>query len=82
MVMHTEPILQQLRRNGQMLDSEIANATGIPLRQIKSTLEDMSARGVIMGCSVIRYDGGKPVQSLQCRISGYIPPASPGRKPG
>ena len=80
--MHTGIILQQLKRNGQMLDSEIANATGIPLRQVKSALELMSAQGMIMGCSVTRYEGDKPVRSLQCRISGYTPPASPGRKPG
>jgi len=79
--MHTKPILEQLRRNGQMLDSDIASATGISMKQIKSTLAAMSARGVIMGCSVTRYEDGKSVQAMQCRISGYVPPASPGRKP-
>jgi DNA-binding Lrp family transcriptional regulator len=82
MTMHTDPILQQLKRNGQMLDSEIAIATGIPLKQIKSSLAEMSARGVILGCSVTRYEDGKSIQAMQCRISGYVPPASPGRKPG
>jgi sulfopyruvate decarboxylase TPP-binding subunit len=82
MTMHAEPILQQLKRHGQMLDSDIAIATGIPMQQIQSTLESMSARGVIMGCRVTRYEGGKAIQAMQCRISGYVPPASPGRKPG
>jgi len=80
--MHAEPILRQLKLNGQMLDSEIANATGIPLKQVRSYLEEMTAKGILMGCRVTRYEGDRPVQSLQCRISGYVPPASPGRKPG
>lgn len=82
MTMHTEPILQQLKRNGQMLDSEIAVATGISIKQVHSSLADMTARGVIMICSVTRYEGGSPIKAMQCRISGYVPPASPGRKPG
>lgn len=82
MTVHTDPILQQLKKHGQMLDSEISVATGIPLKQVRSCLADMSAQGVILGCSVTRYAEGKPVQALQCRISGYVPPASPGRKVG
>lgn len=80
--MHTEPILQQLKRNGQMLDSEIAVATGISMKQIQSSLADMTARGVIMRCSVTRYENEKPIKAMQCRISGFVPPAAPGRKPG
>ncbi len=80
--MHTDPILQQIKRRGQMLDSEIALATGILMPQIQSTLERMSARGQILACSVTRYDDGKAIRAMQFRISGYVPPASPGRKPG
>lgn len=80
--MHTENILKHLRRNGQMLDSEIAIAAGISLKQVHSSLESLTDKGMIMRCNVTRYQGGKPVQSVQCRISGYVPPASPGRKPG
>ena len=76
------PILQQLKRNGQMLDSEIAVATGISMKQVHTALADMTARGEIMRCSVTRYEDGKPIQAMQCRISGHVPPASPGRKPG
>jgi predicted ArsR family transcriptional regulator len=80
--MNIAPILQQLKKHGQMLDSEIAVATGIPLKQLRSQLADMSARGVIMGCNVTRYEDGRAIQALQCRISGYVPPATPGRKAG
>lgn len=81
MTTHTEPILQQLKRNGQMLDSEIALATGLSMKQIQSSLSDLTAKGMIMRCSVTRYEDGKPVLASQCRISGCVPPASPGRKP-
>jgi hypothetical protein len=34
-----------------------------------------------MGCNVTLYRNDKPVEALQCRLSGYVPPAAPGRKP-
>lgn len=81
--MQETPILQYLKKHGQRLDSEIAAATGIPLRKVHSFLTDLSARGEISKCSVTRFnDGGKPVESMLCRISGFIPAAAPGRKPG
>jgi predicted ArsR family transcriptional regulator len=79
--MLADNILQQLKKHGQMLDSELATATGIPLKQIRSQLEDLSAGGVILACNVTRYQDGKPSQAFQCRISGYVPPVAPGRKP-
>lgn len=79
--MLADQILHQLKLNGQMLDSEIAIATGVPIKQIRPFMADMATRGLILGCSVIRYSEGKLVEALQYRISGYIPPAAPGRKP-
>jgi hypothetical protein len=80
--MNTAPVLQHLKKHGQLLDSEIAAATGIPLPQVRLFLSDLSARGEISKCSVPRYNDGKPVEGILCRVSGYIPPATPGRKPG
>lgn len=80
--MHTAPILKHLKKHGQLLDSEIAAATGIPLLKVRRSLSDLSARGEISRCSVTRYKDGKPTESIQCRISGYVPPPAPGRKPG
>jgi len=79
--MHTTPILKHLKKYGQLLDSEIAAATGIPLPKVRTSLSDLSARGEISKCSVTRFNDGKPVEATLCRISGYVPPASPGRKP-
>ena len=79
--MHTAPILQHLKKHGQLLDLEIAAATGIPLSKVRSSLSDLSARGEISRCSVTRFDNGKAVEAMLCRISGYVPKPAPGRKP-
>lgn len=80
--MHTTPVLEYLKKHGQLLDSEIAAATGIPLGQVRESLTDLSAKGEISRCSVTRFNNGKAVEGFLCRISGYFPPAAPGRKPG
>lgn len=80
--MHTNPILQHLKKYGQQLYYEIAAATGIPLPSVRSSLSDLSARGEISSCRVTRFNDGKPVEGMLCRVAGSIPPASPGRKPG
>lgn len=80
--MYATPILQYLKKNGQQLDREIAAATGIPLPKVRLSLTDLSARGEISRCNVIRFNEGKPVEGMLCRIAGTIPPKTPGRKPG
>jgi hypothetical protein len=80
--MNTAPILQYLKKHGQHLDSEIALATGIPLQKVRASISALTSSGEISQCSVTRFNDGKPVQGILCRIAGSIPPASPGRKPG
>lgn len=79
--MHIAPILQCLKRHGQFLDLEIATATGIPLEQVRLSLSVLSERGEISSCKVTRFNNGKPIEGFLCRVSGFIPPAAPGRKP-
>jgi transcription initiation factor IIE alpha subunit len=79
--MDSAPVLEHLKKFGQLLDSEIAAATGIPLPSVRSALSDLLERGEIARCKVTRFSDGKPVDATLCRISGYIPPAAPGRKP-
>ncbi len=80
--MYATSILQYLKANGQQLDLEIAVATGIPLPKVRISLEDLSARGEISRCSVTKFDNGKTIEGMLCRIAGTIPPKTPGRKPG
>jgi predicted transcriptional regulator len=79
--MTSTAVLLHLKKHGQLLDSEISALTKIPLDEIRRAIEDLSRRGEISLCSVTRYKNGTSVEGLQCRISGYYPPAAPGRKP-
>jgi DNA-binding IclR family transcriptional regulator len=73
-------ILQYLKTQGERLDTEIAEATGISLTKVRLLLSELAAKGEIMSCHSIRFDKGKKIEGLKCRLAGYIPPAAPGRK--
>lgn len=73
-------ILQYLKTNGERLDTEIAEATGISLAKVRVHLAELAAKGGIMVCHTIRFEKGKKIEGISCRLAGYIPPASPGRK--
>ena len=79
--MNTSPVFEHIKQKGQVRDAEIATALGLGLAKVRSTLTDLAARGQIFCCRVTRFADGKPVEEILCRVSGYIPPASPGRKP-
>ena len=76
-----QAILDYLKNTGERLDTEIATATGLSLANVRSGVTELKARGAIMVCRSIRYQEGKEIEGLLCRISGYIPQAAPGRKP-
>lgn len=80
--MQTDQVLNHLKKHGQLLDLEIASATGIALPQVRKALADLIARKEISQCSVTHFNGNKRVEGFQCRISGYVPPVAPGRKAG
>ncbi|MDA8255749.1 MAG: ArsR family transcriptional regulator [Betaproteobacteria bacterium] len=70
-----------LKSRGEQLDTEIAAATRIPLADVRQYLSEMSKRGDIIACHSTRYIKGQKVEGMLCRIAGYIPAPSPGRKP-
>lgn len=74
-------ILEYLKKHGEQLDAEIAEATGISLTDVRLQLSELAAKGQIMSCHSIRFENGNKVEGIKCRLSGYIPPAAPGRKP-
>lgn len=76
-----QAILDYLKNSGERLDTEIASATGLSLANVRTGVNDLKARGAIMVCRSIRYQDGKEIDGILCRISGYIPQAAPGRKP-
>ncbi|MDR0577446.1 MAG: transcriptional regulator [Candidatus Accumulibacter sp.] len=79
--MTSTAVLLHLKEHGQLLDSEISNLTRIPLDEIRQAIDELFRQGEISLCSVTRYKDGTTFEGLQCRLSGYFPPASAGRKP-
>jgi len=73
--------LQYLKKHGQRLDFEVAKEMGVPLSAVRESLVALIDSGQAIVCSVTRFDNGKRIDAWQCRVSGYIPPLSPGRKP-
>ena len=79
--MSISPIFDHIKKHGQIRDVEIAAALGLRLAKVRSSLSSLSATGQISCCSVTRFADGKSVEEILCRVSGYVPPAAPGRKP-
>jgi DNA-binding IclR family transcriptional regulator len=73
-------ILKHLKTHGEQLDSQIAEAVGISLSNVRLQLSELAAKGEVMACLSIRYEKGKKIEGIKCRLAGYIPPAAPGRK--
>ena len=75
-----QEIMQYLKVHGELLDSEIASGTGISLANVTRGVSALSARGEIIMCRLTRFTDGKKIEGMLCRVSGYVPPAAPGRK--
>jgi hypothetical protein len=73
-------ILLYLKTNGERLDTEIAEATGLSLAKVRVQLAELAAKGEIMACHSIKFEKGKKIEGISCRLAGFIPPAAPGRK--
>jgi transcription initiation factor IIE alpha subunit len=76
-----QAILEYLKNSGEGLDSEIAAATGLSLAKVRLGVTELHDRKAITMCRSIRYENGKEIDSILCRISGFIPTPAPGRKP-
>ena len=74
-------ILRYLKDHGERLDSEIAAGIGSSLECVCISLSELSDRGDVIMCRTTRFTGGRPIEGMLCRVSGYSPPAGPGRKP-
>ena len=80
LVLTLTEILQCLKKHGQRLDSELATETGIPLATVRQQIAELSATGAIITCNQTRFEHGKGIEALLCRLSGWVPPPAPGRK--
>lgn len=74
-------IIDYLKLHGEQLDADLASALHMPLEQIRAELRQLSADKAVMMCFVTRYANGTQVEGFACRLSGFIPPPAPGRRP-
>lgn len=69
-----------MKKHGQKLDREISKDTGISLPQVRLMIAELQSAKDVSSCNVINFENGVAIEGILCRISGYIPPAAPGRK--
>jgi len=75
-------ILQYLRTNGEQLDADIAKALHMPKAQVLSHISQLSSAGEVICCQVTRFNDGKKIEGVSCRLAAYVPPRATGPKPG
>jgi predicted ArsR family transcriptional regulator len=73
--------LQCLKKHGQRLDLEIARETRMPLATVRQHLTALADCREAIVCKTIQFQDGRQVEAWQGRVSGYVPPPAPGRKP-
>ena len=73
--------LQCLKKYGQRLDLEIAKELRMPLATVRQHLTALADSRQAIVCKTIQFDNGREIEAWQGRVSGFIPPAAPGRKP-
>ncbi len=77
---HVNEILQFLKTQGECRDTEISQATGLSVEVIHRHLNELASNNQVMLCQSTRFEKGKKIEGISCRISGFIPKASPGAK--
>lgn len=77
-----EAILQFLKTNGEGLDFEIAKALHMPMSVVTNCVSQLSSAGEVISCKVTRYNDGKTIEGVSCRLSGNLPTPARGPKPG
>ena len=75
-------ILQYLKTNGEGFDADIAKALHMPVGQVNKHVAELSNAGEVICCKVIKYNDGKMIEGVSCRLAGKLPTPAPGRKPG
>ncbi|KXS31192.1 MAG: Uncharacterized protein AWT59_2680 [Candidatus Gallionella acididurans] len=73
-------ILNYLKKHGEKLDAEIAQGAGLSLTKTRNYLAELAAKNEVVLCDSIRFEKGKKIEGILCRVSGFTPPAAPGRK--
>jgi predicted ArsR family transcriptional regulator len=72
--------LQCLKKHGQRLDLEIAKELRLSVAAVRAHLTALADRREAIVCKTIQFENGRQFEAWQGRISGFVPPAAPGRK--
>jgi hypothetical protein len=48
---------------------------------VRQQLSALAERREAIVCKTIRFENGRQLEAWQGRVSGFVPPATPGRKP-
>lgn len=73
--------LECLKKHGQRLDLEIAREMRVPLATVRLHLTALAESREAIVCKTIQFEKGRAFEAWQGRVSGFVPPAAPGRKP-
>lgn len=73
--------LRYLKKHGQRLDIELAKEMGIPLATVRQHVKALADTREAIVCNLIRFENGEKIETWQCRVTGFVPPPAPGRKP-
>jgi predicted ArsR family transcriptional regulator len=73
--------LQCLKKHGQRLDLEIAKELRISVAAVRQQLTALADRREAIVCKTIQFENGRQFEAWQGRVSGFVPPVAPGRKP-
>ena len=73
--------LQCLKKHGQRLDLEIAKEMCVSVATVRQHLTALEKSREAIVCKTIQFENGRQFEAWQGRVSGFVPPATPGRKP-
>ena len=73
--------LHCLKKHGQRLDLEIAKEMHVPLATVRQHLTALVECREAIVCKTIQFEKGRQFEAWQGRVSGFVPPPTPGRKP-
>ena len=51
------------------------------LTDVHVDLDALAKAGTVIVCKITRFQHGRRIEALQCRIAGHLPRSAPGRKP-
>ncbi|MEI7843990.1 MAG: ArsR family transcriptional regulator [Gallionellaceae bacterium] len=78
--MPVNQILEYLKKHGESMDSDIATAINLPMTKTRTLLAELIAKTDVIACETIKFEKGKKIEGLSCRVSGFTPKAKPGAK--